>query len=305
MLAAKELKPPVTRLSPAEIEARIALCPSLPSLGRISQSLHSFLQADQRYTGQISETVRRDPSLTSHLLRLANSVYYGLATPVQSIEEAVFYLGMRQIRQLALVTPIIEDFQRLTVRSAFFPWREFWQHCIGVAIMTREVASAVQTPLEEGDYVAGLVHDLGKAVMAWSFPQYFAEIHRATSERPGDLIRLEQEILGMDHGEVGALYMQHRLLPEVMVEATRFHHHPGRARRFPVIIAAVNVADLLVRMQEIGFSGERRKVTWDECVASEGWALLFPGGHEDMASRARASLTRSVQQLPRLIENLF
>lgn len=304
MLAAIESKVRLARMSPAEIEARIALCPSLPSLGRISQSLHSFLQADQRFAGQISETVRRDPSLTSHLLRLANSVYYGLTAPVQTVEEAVFYLGLRQIRQLALVTPIVEDFQRLTVRSAF-PWREFWQHCIGVAIMTREVAGVVQAPLEEGDYVAGLVHDLGKAVMAWSFPQHFAQIHRESSERPGELTLIEQEILGMDHGEVGARYMRHRHLPELMVEATGFHHHPGRARQFPVIIAAVNVADHLVRMQEIGFSGERQKVTWDDCVASEGWALLFPDGNKDTASRARASLTRSVQQLPNLIENLF
>lgn len=303
MLVATPSTTPLARLNPAEIEARIAQCPSLPSLGRITQSLHSFLQADQRYTAQISETVCRDPSLTSRLLRQVNSVYYGLTTPVRSVEEAVFYLGTRQIRQLALVTPIIEDFQRLIVRCAF-PWRDFWQHCIGVAIMTREVVAVVQAPLDEGDYVAGLVHDLGKTVMAWSFPQHFAEIHRQTSERQGDLASIEREILGMDHGELGALYMQSRQLPELMVEATRFHHHPGHARHFPVIIAAVNVADMLVRMQKIGFSGERQELTWDECVTSEGWALLFPNGNEDQATRARASLTRSLQQLPSLIENL-
>ena len=100
---------------------------------------------ENRYTAQIAEIIRRDPSLTSRLLRLVNSVYYGLSTPVNSIEEAVFYLGVRQIRQLVTVTPVIEDFQKLTLQCAF-PWREFWQHCIGTAIMTHEITGAVQAP---------------------------------------------------------------------------------------------------------------------------------------------------------------
>jgi HD-like signal output (HDOD) protein len=124
----------VGKLDLKEIESQLALCPSLPSLGSINKALQGLLLAEQRFSAQISEIIRRDPSLTSRLLRLVNSVYYGLTTPVNSIEEAVFYLGVRQIRQLTMVTPIIEDFQRLTKQCAF-PWREFWQHSIGTAIL--------------------------------------------------------------------------------------------------------------------------------------------------------------------------
>ena len=121
-----DVAPPGTlgKLDFKEIESRLALCPSLPSLGSINKALQELLLAEQRYSAQISEVIRRDPSLTSRLLRLVNSVYYGLTTPVSNIEEAVFYLGVRQIRQLTMVTPIIEDFQRLT-RQCAFPWREF------------------------------------------------------------------------------------------------------------------------------------------------------------------------------------
>jgi HD-like signal output (HDOD) protein len=116
--------------------------------------------------------IRRDPSLTARLLRLVNSVYYGLTSPVNSIEEAVFYLGVRQIRQLAVVTPVIEDFQKLAGRIAF-PWREFWQHCIAVAMLTREITSSIMRLDDESDYVAGLVHDVGRIVMGSAFPQTF------------------------------------------------------------------------------------------------------------------------------------
>ena len=103
--------------------------------------VRELLNADQRYTSQVAEIIRRDPSLTARLLRLVNSVYYGLSSPVNSIEEAVFYLGVRQIRQLVMVTPVIEDFTRLAGQTDF-PWREFWQHCIGTAILAREVLAA-------------------------------------------------------------------------------------------------------------------------------------------------------------------
>ena len=102
------------RLDRKEINNRLELCPPLPSLSSINKALQGLLFAEQRFSAQISEIVRRDPSLTSRLLRLVNSVYYGLTTPVNSIEEAVFYLGVRQIRQLTTVTPIIEDFQKLS-----------------------------------------------------------------------------------------------------------------------------------------------------------------------------------------------
>src|SRR5437764_1447927 len=188
----------VKKLDRNAIQAKVTSCPALPSLGSISKALQDLLLAEQRYSTQISEVIRRDPSLTARLLRLVNSVYYGLSAPVNNIEEAVFYLGVRQIRQLTMVTPIIEDFQRLTPQGAF-PWREFWQHCIGTAIITREIIGSVQAPTDESDYIAGLVHDVGKIVMASSFPEHFAEIHRQASMGNRDLVEIENEVLGLDH----------------------------------------------------------------------------------------------------------
>src|ERR1700729_878947 len=112
-------RPKCQRLDRQQIENRLKGCPCLPSLGSIDSALKELLSADQRYTSQIAEIIRRDPSLTSRLLRMVNSVYYGISKPIKNIEEAVFYLGVRQIRQLAMVTPVIEDFQKLAGNSGF------------------------------------------------------------------------------------------------------------------------------------------------------------------------------------------
>ena len=286
-----------------EILSQLARCPSLPSLGSINKALHGLLIVEQRYTAHIAEIIRRDPSLTSRLLRLVNSVYYGLNTPVNSIEEAVFYLGVRQIRQLAMVTPVIEDFQRLT-RQCDFPWREFWQHCIGVAILTREVTTSINVQSDDADYVAGLVHDVGKIVMAWTFPDHFTEIHRQGVANPRNLVEVENEVLGIDHAELGALYLERHHLPELMVHSARYHHQPERAAQFPQTIAAVQIADLLLRSEKMGFSGDHREVTRDECFAASGWKILLPDSHETEHNIARASLTRTLEQMPQLLEGL-
>jgi putative nucleotidyltransferase with HDIG domain len=272
-------------------------------LGSINKALQGLLQAEQRYSAHISEIIRRDPSLTSRLLRLVNSVYYGLATPVSSIEEAVFYLGVRQIRQLTTVTPIIEDFQRLS-RQCVFPWRQFWQHCIGTAILSREVVSMQQPPVDESDYVAGLVHDVGKIIMAWSFPDHFSEIHRQAESGQRDLVAIENEVLGIDHAELGALYLERHRLPELMVQAVRYHHRPEEAVSNQLIIASVQIADLLMRNAQIGHSGNYVAVSQEDCLQAAGWKILFPNMHDSDQAIARASFNRSLERLPHILEGL-
>jgi putative nucleotidyltransferase with HDIG domain len=290
-------------VTPTEIEARLKNCARLPSLRSIDSALRELLSADQRYTTQISEVIRRDPSLTARLLRLVNSVYYGLTTPVNSIEEAVFYLGVRQIRQLAMVTPVIEDFQRLAGRTPF-PWREFWQHCIATAILTREITNVVMTPADEADYVAGLVHDVGKIAMASAFPEHFLEITRRANEGGMDYLSIEREVLGIDHCELGALYLERHNLPEVMVATSRFHHSPEQAGEFSQIVASVQIADLLIRHAKIGNSGNPVEVTDEMWLNASGWNILFGPDSGSERDLAQASLKRCLERLPVILEGL-
>jgi putative nucleotidyltransferase with HDIG domain len=295
--------PVCQRLERRQIESRLASCPCLPSLGSIDNALKELLGADQRYTSQIAEIIRRDPSLTARLLRLVNSVYYGMTKPVKNIEEAVFYLGVRQIRQLAMVTPIIEDFQRLA-EGRQFPWRQFWRHCIAVALMTREITDLLQSQDDEIDYVAGLIHDVGKIVMASAFPDHFTEIYHNRAEMTGDLLEWEREVLGVDHAELGAMYLRRQRLPEIFVEIVQNHHVPQQARLQGPITAAVHVADLLVRHTKIGDSGNHTEVDFDSWTESPGWKILFTRQTDSEKSITRASLNRSLARIPAILESL-
>jgi putative nucleotidyltransferase with HDIG domain len=290
-------------LDPKQIETRLASAACLPSLGSIESALKELLSADQRYTTQIAEIIRRDPSLTSRLLHLVNSVYYGLANPIKNIEEAVFFLGVRQIRQLAMVTPVIEEFQKLT-NDKNFPWRQFWRHCIGTALITRELVDLVKSPDGESDYVSGLVHDVGKIVMSAVFPDHFRAIYHPRHESPMDLLEVEREILGMDHAELGALYLKKQRLPDVFIEVAQHHHNPAGATRYAKTVAAVQVADMLVRHNKIGKSGNNGEVAADSWTTSAGWEILFASQNEGEKAIARASLARNLERIPAILESL-
>jgi putative nucleotidyltransferase with HDIG domain len=266
--------------------------------------LKELLSADQRYTTQIAEVIRRDPSLTARLLHLVNSVYYGLANPIKNIEEAVFFLGVRQIRQLAMVTPIIEDFQKLT-HDRRFPWRQFWRHCIGTALLTRELVDLVESPEGESDYVSGLIHDVGKIVMSSVFPDHFHQVYYAQADPGAELTDIEREVLGMDHAELGALYLQKQRLPDIFVQVAQFHHHPDAAQTHSKTVAAVQVADLMVRHTKIGDSGNHAEVPEDSWMASTGWEILFAGQSDGEQTIALASLNRSLARIPAILESLL
>ncbi|HEY1171438.1 MAG TPA: HDOD domain-containing protein [Verrucomicrobiae bacterium] len=287
-------------LTVAEIESRLAGCARLPSLRSIDSALRELLSADQRYTQQISEVIRRDPSLTARLLRLVNSVYYGLTSPVKSIEEAVFYLGVRQIRQLAMVTPVIEDFQKLAGKTPF-GWRKFWQHCIGTAIITGEVTNLAATTQDEMSYVAGLVHDVGVIVMSSAFPDHFRLIYCGSQPLLDDRRPLEREILGIDHAELGALYLQQHRLPEAMVESARFHHEPEMAQNYQVTVAAVQIADGIAHDAGLDVSEAPDRDAWKRL---SGWQILLPDRSEEETSLAYAQLQRSQERLPKILEGI-
>ena len=111
--------------SEKEIQRRIDACPKLASLQSINRALSALLHSEQSLNSQIAEIIRRDSSLSARLLRIVNSVYFGLSARINNIEEAVFFLGLRQIRELSLAT-----------------------------------AEAEKTVQEKSDFLAGRSHDL-------------------------------------------------------------------------------------------------------------------------------------------------
>ncbi len=294
----------LTKLSDAEITNRINDSPQLASLRSINTALGELIHAENSFTSQIAEIIRRDPSLTSRLLKLVNSVFFGLSRRVNNIEEAIFYLGLRQIRELALATPVIEDFENLSEDSVEINWRDLWQHSIGTAICTREILSVANVTYEdETDYIVGLVHNVGKIVMTFCFPEESKEIFNCTAKNTENFCLIEKEIIGWDHAKIGAYYLKrHRMSPEI-VEATQFHNNPENAPKFKKTSAAVQIADYMVRTAGLSGVENTDRPNEDDWLELSGWKILF-GANKTEQELSAATLRNTVNRLPTILKGL-
>lgn len=307
------MSPPLSISVPArvafddqEIRKRINACPKLASLQINNKALRDLVKSEQSLTSQIAEIIRRDPSLSARLLRMVNSVYFGLSARVNNIEEAVFFLGLRQIRELSVATPVIEELERLegTV-STPLPWKDLWAHSIGCAILTREILRA--TPLaidDDTDYLVGLLHNVGKVVMAYAFPDELLQICQTRVASPADICALERKLIGWDHGQIGAHYLQKHQVSEEITFAVRYHCEPDRAPRHQLFAAAVQVADHLVRHAGVTGGFEQvDPVAPDSWLNLEGWHVLY-GADGPEAMLARAAIENALQRLPAMLSGL-
>ena len=289
------------------IRRRIESCPKLASLQSINRELSALVNSEQSLNSQIAGIIRRDPSLAARLLRMVNSVYFGLSTRINNIEEAVFFLGLRQIRELSVATPVIEELELIQQNTpAGLPWKDLWTHSIGTAVVTREILATTSLHIDDDtDYLVGLLHNVGKVVMAYAFPQELKILMETPARDPAEVCARERSLIGWDHGQIGAYYLTQHNLSEEIVFAVRHHNEPASAPNHQLFAAAVQVADYLVRHTGITGGFERiDPIAADAWTQLDGWRILY-GIDDAESSVARAALANALQRLPALMQKLL
>ena len=293
-------------MSEVELRQRIEACPKLASLRSIHGALADLLRNHHSQAGQFAEIIARDPSLTARLLRMVNSVYFGLGTQVGTIEDAVLYLGLRQIRSLALATPVLEDMSAMGADGPRVSWRDFWLHTLACAFATRDLLNQSDVTIDDDtDYITGLLQNVGKVVIAKVFPAEFAQLTQRSYENEAQVLAAERALLGWDHAAIGAYYLENHKIPAEIVEAVRFHHDPLQAPARKHLAAATHLADGYARLAGLAGGVEVRPApTEDELIADPSAALLWG---DDLAARTMhmRPIVDSMRRLPELVNALL
>ncbi|SDU09402.1 HD-like signal output (HDOD) domain, no enzymatic activity [Verrucomicrobium sp. GAS474] len=225
----------------------------IPSLPAIYMEIKREVDNPYSSITQIGEVISRDQSLTARLLKLANSAFFGFPRRIETISEAVSVIGLKQVRDLALCTKVIEMFEGIP--DDLFDTTAFWKHSIGCGITARVLASYHREPNVERFFVAGLLHDIGRLVLCLGMPDKMGQALALSHSNGTFLYRAEREVIGFDHADVGAALMELWDLPESLSAAAAYHHRPGMALRFPLESSFVHLADLLAHAMELGSSG--------------------------------------------------
>jgi HD-like signal output (HDOD) protein len=230
-------------LTDDSIRRRVGALRDLPSLPRTYDALTQALTDPRTSLQKIARIVEQDVGISAKILQLVNSAFFGIGHCVSNIEHAVIYLGTNTLRSLALSVEIFRVFEPNKALPGF-SLEELERH----ARLAAHIAARLPVPMHLADItmVAGMLHDVGKLILAWKFPDRFKKMLRQAAEEHCSLYEVEEREYGFSHAEIGAYLLGLWGLPYMLVEAVAFHHRPNRVphQNFDAV-AAVYVANLL------------------------------------------------------------
>jgi len=211
----------------------------LPALPETVVQIREAMDDPTSTAGTVAAIVARDPALAAKVISLANSAAYGLTHRVDNIEMATRLLGLREIYSIVLSSSVVDYF----ARSKSFDYKAFWRRSLFCATAARIVGRVYGKRTVSGLFAAGLVHDIGRAVLAEVAPERYAHIDQSLPDR--EVIALENAEFGIAHPEVGYLLTDTWNLPAELTEAVRFHHDISKAEQFPDLVAVVGLGALM------------------------------------------------------------
>lgn len=220
--------------------------PSMPAtLARIIQVTNN----PESTAEQLAGIVKLDQSLSTKVLRLANSAFLGRRIKAETITEAVVTLGFGSVRNLAASASVVDA---LFPRRLFigFSWRDMWTHSVTCAVGAEVIYSRMvgcRGSENESAFVSGLLHDVGKLIIARALPQRFIQVVEACRDYNFEMIRAENNILSTTHCKIGADLAQQWDFPEKLTAGIAYHHNPEDALEHEDIARAVKAANLLAK----------------------------------------------------------
>ncbi len=224
---------------------------TLPAFPESAQKIISLTAKVDCSPKQLVKVIEHDPVLTMRVLKLVNSAYFGLSREVTSVNHAVIYVGINTIKNLAISASMTGTLPHRN--KAGLDTRNLWHHSLRVGVLARQLAEerGVAASLLVNHFVGGLLHDIGKLLIAHTFPDDYRALLTAMETAQTDPQTLETTMLGITHAEVGARVAEHWKLPLELQHCIRYHHcDEAEVLREHPITLAVSAANRLAHLSE-------------------------------------------------------
>lgn len=212
-----------------QLQSVVAAVETLPVLPESHQKLVAALHSPVSSLSEIGDLIAGDPGMTAKVLQMVNSAFFGLPTKVVDPAAAVSMLGFETVSALALMLHVFDQFGSPLLKR--LRMERFWEHSAKVAADCKRLGMALGFSDKELEAVrvAGMLHDVGKLVLAGNLEQeYMAALNLAHDQQLPSW-EAERAIFGADHGQVGAFLLGLWNLPSQIVTAVAWHHHPNLA----------------------------------------------------------------------------
>lgn len=239
----------------------VSTCLTVPA---IIDKLSDAIESDTTGAEDIAEIARHDPSLTSRILKLVNSSFYTTNAEIVDLKTAVVRLGFDTVKNLILSAELFQHLRSCGNKPGDLDKEKLWLHSIAVAVLARRIGiNLKKTEEAETYFVAGMLHDIGKALLHEYANNDYMRVCDYARKYQSHLYEAERHILQITHCAIAGQLLERWKLPAQIRELIVHHHgSPQQLQRAAIGdrrgAALLAIADYYVAMLGLGSSGHDR-----------------------------------------------
>ncbi len=223
----------------------------IPSLPEVVNKVIALIQNPNSSAYQIAKLIANDSGLTSRVLKLVNSAYYGFPKQISSIQHSIAILGFTTIRGLVLSSSIFKIFAPRDNQVKMLDYKKLWKHSLVTALIAKKICSKLA--FHDNDdilFSAAILHDMGKIILEqYDHANYISALSDSVDLPSSNNLLAEKKYCGLNHCEVGYLIANNWNLPDAIAETIKCHHDPADAspeyRKMISIISMANLFSIL------------------------------------------------------------
>jgi len=226
--AAPAPKPQQPRFTPAakkELFEKLEHTINLPTLPHILIRVIQACGNEDTDMKDLSKIIEKDPALCARILRMVNSAHYSFSQKISSFNQALSLLGFDTIRNIAISASVYQVFNGMN-RDGRFNVKLFWWHSLMCAVLAELIAKKISYARPEEAFLAGLLHDIGKPLLAKNYPGHYGALQQEALP-PDQAVPREDEQLGVTHNQAGAWLINRWHLHPFIADAILYHHEPA------------------------------------------------------------------------------
>jgi HD-like signal output (HDOD) protein len=228
----------------------------LPTLPSVVAQISRMTVSPRTNASDIGKLISNDPALSSKILKLVNSSYYGFPRRITSVTKAIVLLGFAKVKNMAISAAVVDVFRAAGDMDGF-DFLQYWRHAVGCAVAGEVIARRLLPGRSDDAFVGGLLAETGKVLMAYVVPQRYAKALEHARREGVPMLEAERAVLGSDHAQAGALLAESWNFPPVLVEMIRHQAEPDGARTERPVTDVVHLAHCMVAALGILGAGEQ------------------------------------------------
>ena len=238
-----------------DVENIIKEIDKLQPIPQVAHRVLAIVQDRNSSLSELSTIILYDPSLTANLLKVCNSAYFGLPNKIDSVQQAVVYLGAGQVVELVLMIGGAENLKR---RQSGYDLSEgeLWRYSVSSALIARELAEKRGSKDNYLLFTGALLKDIGKVLLNQYVADASEKINTLVSKDGLSFKEAEKEVIGIDHAELGGMVAEKWKFSSEMVEIIRNHHLSEKLTRTDFEASIIFLADTICMMMGIGVGSD-------------------------------------------------